>query len=165
MQQHGAEKIVVESYTGTKMERPKFDVLLSELQSGDTLMVTKLDRFARTAPEACTVIRELVDRSITVNVLNMGTADNTAMGKLMITILAAFAEFERDMIVERTQTGRAMARENNPNFSDGRPPKFGHRQMEHAMELLNNNSYKVVSQMTGISISTLVRAKRKKKNG
>ena len=65
-------------------------------------MVTKLDRLARNAPEASALIRSLVDQDISVHILNMGIANNTAMGKLMITILAGFAEFERDMIIERT---------------------------------------------------------------
>lgn len=161
LQAQGAEEIVVESYTGAKMDRPKFEQLLKALKEDDTLMVTKLDRFARTAPEACTVIRSLAERGIKVHVLNMGITDNSPMGKLMITILAAFAEFERDMIVERTQSGRAMAREKNADFVDGRPPKYSRKQIAHALDLLKDNSYKTVSEMTGISVSTLQRARRK----
>lgn len=71
-------------------------------------MVTKLDRLARNAPEASALIRSLVDQDISVHILNMGIANNTAMGKLMITILAGFAEFERDMIIERTQAGKKL---------------------------------------------------------
>ena len=72
--------------------------------------------------------------------LNMGIADNSPMGKLMITILAAFAEFERDMTVERTQSGRAIAREKNADLVDGRPPKYSRKQTAHALELLADNS-------------------------
>lgn len=116
----GATQIFEDSCTGTKIERPEFDKLLSLIQSGDTLIVTKLDRFARTAPDAATLIRDLVNKGVKVNVLNMGIADNTPMGKLMITILLAFAEFERDMIVERTWEGKQIARERE-GFTEGRP--------------------------------------------
>ena len=97
--------------------------LLRILKNGDELVVCKLDRFARTAAEGSILIRDLVERGIRVNILNMGIADNTPMGKVMVTIMLAFAEFERDMIVERTSAGKAYAREHNPDFREGRPKK------------------------------------------
>ena len=73
--------------------------------------------------------------------------------------MLAFAEYERGMIVERTQTGKAVAKQ-NPNFREGRPKKYTTTQMQHAMDLLNSGkSYKQVEAMTGISKSTLLRAK------
>ena len=114
------ENIFAESYTGTKMERPQFEALLSRLEPGDELVVTKLDRFARTAPEGAAMVRDLVDRGIRVNVLNMGVADNSPMGKVMVSVLLAFAEFERDMINERTTAGREYKREHDPNYREGR---------------------------------------------
>ena len=156
----GAEKIISDVFTGTKMERPCFDRLRQEMKDGDTLIVTKLDRLARTAVEGSIVVRELVERGITVHVLNMGRADNSPMGKLMVTMLLAFAEFERDMIVERTQTGKEVARSKGIRV-DGRPKKYTPDQMKHAMELLaEGNSYTHVEKLTGISKSTLIRAKR-----
>lgn len=116
----GCEEIYHDSFTGTKMDRPEFTKLLASLRAGDTLIVTKLDRFARTAADGAKTVQELVARGVEVNVLNMGRADNTPMGKLMVTILLGFAEFERDMIVERTMTGKAVARENNPDWREGR---------------------------------------------
>jgi DNA invertase Pin-like site-specific DNA recombinase len=159
LKESGAELIVKESFTGTKLHRPEFDKLIGKLQEGDTIKVTKLDRFARNAPEACNLIRALVDRGVTVHILNMGIADNSPMGKLMITILAAFAEFERDLIVERTQSGKAIAK-TKEGYKDGRPPKYTTKQIKHALELLKEYSYTQVEQMTGISKATLVRAKR-----
>lgn len=117
------ERIFVDTYTGTKMERPQLDKLLCVLQDGDELVVCKLDRFARTAAEGSMLIRDLVERGIRVNILNMGVADNTPMGKVMVTVMLAFAEFERDMIVERTSAGKAYAKEHNPEFREGRPKK------------------------------------------
>lgn len=128
----GAEQIVSDVYTGTKMGRPNLDKLIEQLQSGDTLIVCKLDRFARTAAEGATTIKALMERGITVNVLNMGKVDDTPMGHLLMNVLLSFAEFERDMIVERTQTGKAAAREKGIKV-DGRPKKYDTYRLDHAM--------------------------------
>lgn len=114
------EHILMDAYTGTKMDRPEFTRLLSLLNPDDELVVCKLDRFARTAPEGAMLVRDLVERGIKVNILNMGVADNTPMGKVMVTVMLAFAEYERDMIVERTTMGKAMKREHDPEWREGR---------------------------------------------
>lgn len=114
------DHILMDAYTGTKMDRPEFSRLLSMMNPGDELVVCKLDRFARTAPEGAMLVRDLVDRGIKVNILNMGVADNTPMGKVMVTVMLAFAEYERDMIVERTSMGKAMKREHDPEWREGR---------------------------------------------
>lgn len=120
LREAGCAEIYHDSYTGTKMDRPQFSRLMSKLQPGDTLVVTKLDRFARKAAEGAIAVQELLDRGVNVHILNMGRADNTPMGKLMVHILFAFAEFERDTIVERTSTGKEIARANGKRV-DGRP--------------------------------------------
>lgn len=161
----GADEIVQDVFTGTKIDRPSFAKLLAKLESGDTLIVTKLDRFARTAIEGGQIVKELHERGVTINILNMGIADNTPMGRLMVNMLLAFAEFERDMIVERTQAGKAVARSNGIRV-DGRPKKFTSLQIEHALSLLDNgNSYSRVEALTGISKSTIIRARRAQKRG
>ena len=76
-----------------------------------------------------------------------------------MTVMLAFAEFGRDMIVERTQEGRGIARL-NPDYRDGRKKKYSKAMMLHALELLRNNSYRQVEELTGISKSTLIRAKK-----
>jgi len=162
LKEAGAQEVVCDSYTGTKMERPEFSALLDRLQPGDKLIVTKLDRFARTAVEGGAIVKELHEKGVTIHILNMGIADNTPMGKLMVTMLLAFAEFERDMIVERTQCGKAIAKANGKRV-DGRPKKFKPEQMEHAMQLLTDNSFTEVERMTGISKSTLIREARRRK--
>lgn len=89
----------------------------------------------------------------------MGLIENTLTGNLILTVMLAFAEYERGMIVERTQTGKMVARQ-NPNFRDGRPKKYTTAQVNHALELLSSGrTYKEVECMTGISKSTLIRAK------
>lgn len=105
------------------MDRPKLDELLNILRPGDEFVVCKMDRFARTTPEGVTLVRNLVTRGIKVNILNMGVADNTPLGKMMVTMMLAFAEYERDMIYERTSEAKAYRREHDPNWREGRKRK------------------------------------------
>lgn len=157
----GAEILFEDVMTGRVVDRPAFDEMLEKVQSGDEIMVTKLDRFARSVAQASELIGKLLDDGVTVYVLNVGKLDNSPSGKLMRNMLLAFAEFERDLIVERTQEGKAIARQKS-GYHEGRPPKFSKQQVEHALELLENHSYKQVAEMTGISKSTLVRRKRER---
>ena len=83
------------------------------------------------------------------------------MGKFFLTTLLAVAEMERNTIIERTQAGKEIAKQ-RPDFREGRPKKFSRKQIDHALDLLKNNSYKQVEQMTGISKSTLLRENKKR---
>ena len=121
LREAGAEEVILECFTGTTIDRPKFTPLLKKLKAGDTLYVTKLDRFAR-ASDAGKLIEELVNRGVTVNILNFGIANNSPTGKLMLNIIFSFAQYERDMIWERTQEGKMAAREKNPDYKEGRKP-------------------------------------------
>ena len=160
LKQYGCQEIISESFTGKTMQRPEFQTLLERLEEGDTLVVTKLDRFARTAIDGVETVRILFNRGVRVHILNMGLVENTLTGNLILTVMLAFAEYERGMIVERTQTGKAIARQ-RPDYREGRPKKFKKAQVDHALELLGSGmSYKQVEGMTGISKSTLVRARR-----
>ncbi|WP_318582174.1 recombinase family protein [Bacillus paranthracis] len=161
LEKEGCKKIYSEKFTGTKFDRPKFQELLSVLKKGDTLVVTKLDRFARSTVDGIQTVKMLSDKEVKVHILNMGLVENTPTGRLIFSVMSAFAEFERDMIVERTQEGKAIAKL-NPNFKEGRPNKYNKKQIEHALDLLKTKSYRQVEEMTGISVSTLQRAKRKK---
>lgn len=155
----GATDIFSDAYTGTKSERPEFSKLLQELNNGDTLVVTKIDRFARSASQGCEIIDDLLNRGVKVHILNMGLMDDTPTGKLIRHIMFAFAEFERDMIVERTQSGKVAARARS-DYREGRPKKFTKVQLNHALELYEQYPMSVVTQMTGISKSTLMRYQR-----
>ena len=163
LEKYGCQEIVDEACSGKTMDRPKFQKLLCRLQEGDTLVVYKLDRFARTAIEGVETVRNLFERGVRVHILNMGLIENTLTGNLILTVMLAFAEYERGMIVERTQTGKAIARQ-NPNYREGRPKKYLSTQINHALQLLESGqSYGQVEKMTGISKSTLVRAKKASK--
>lgn len=159
LQHEGCEEIIQEQFTGSSMARPKFEELLGRLAAGDTLMVTKLDRFARNVTEGIDVIRKLFARDIRVHVLNVGLLENTAMGNFFLTTLLAVAELERSMIMERTQAGKELAK-TKEGYRDGRPPKYTDYQIQSALALLADHSYKQVEKLTGISKATLIRAKR-----
>lgn len=120
LKQRGAEVIISECFTGRKVDRPKFTELLEKLQSGDELIVCKLDRFARSSKHGADLIQELVNRGVRVNILNMGIADNTSTGKLLLNIMFAFAEYEADMIAERTSEGKAEKKATDPHYKEGR---------------------------------------------
>ena len=119
LRERGCEKIVCEAYTGTTTHRPEFTELVESLQSGDTLMVTKLDRFSRTAAEGAVLVKDLQKKGVIIEILNMGRADNTPMGRLMVTMLLAFAEFEHDQLLQRFQDGKNVARAHGKK-TDGR---------------------------------------------
>lgn len=160
LEKEGCDVIYSEKFTGTKAARPQFQEVLSKLEVGDTLVVTKLDRFARSAVDGIQTVRELFERGVRVHILNMGLVEDTAAGRLIFNIMSSFAEFERDMIVERTQEGKAIAKQRE-DFKEGRPNKYTPKQIEHALGLLETHSYTQVEQLTGISKSTLIRAKKK----
>ena len=158
----GAEIVVEEVYSGgTVKDRPKFSELIQKLKYGDELIVTKLDRFARTVSEGTTLAKDLYDRGVTLNILNMGKIENSTIGSLLLNVMLAFSQYEKDMINERCREGRMIARQ-NPNYKEGRPKKFSREQIKLGLALLNEGkTYKEVELMTGISKSTLIRAKRK----
>ena len=158
----GAEKIYTDAFTGTRMERPEWDKLRAQLRRGDVLIVTKLDRLARSVSQASGLITEMIDEGVTIHVLNLGVLSNDSVNTLLRNVLLSFAQFERDMIVQRTQEGKAVARATDPNFREGRPPKFDTEQLDHAMELLENHSYTQVVKLTGISKSTLIRERKRR---
>ena len=116
----GCEEVFLEAFTGTTMDRPKLTKLLSSLETGDTLVVTKLDRFARTASAGVEVIKDLLARGVNVHVLNMGLVEDTPTGRLILNIMLAFAEFEKENIIERLADGKVEAKSKNPDYKEGR---------------------------------------------
>ena len=158
----GAEKIYTDTFTGTKIERPEFDRLRAQLRKGDVLIVTKLDRLARSVSQASGLITEMIDEGITINVLNLGILSNDSVNRRVRQVLGCSPVFARDLLVLRTLGGWGGARPPDPNFREGRPPKFDTEQLDHAMELLENHSYTQVVKLTGISKSTLIRERKRR---
>lgn len=166
LKSNGAVKIYSDSFTGTKTDRPEFNRLLEELKIGDILIVTKLDRLARSITQGSELVNQLINKGIKVNILNIGIMDNTPASKLIRNIFLSFAEFERDMIVERTQEGKAIAK-TKEGFKEGRPKKYTEKQLDNALSMLTVNggdkSYNEVAELLGISKSTLIRENNKRK--
>lgn len=122
LKEHGAVEVYTDAFTGTKVDRPELKKLLEVIQPGDTLIATKLDRVSRSVAGGIELIEQLLDKGVAVHILNMGMMDNTPTGRLIRTVMLAFAQFERDMIVERTREGRDVARQRE-GYREGRPPK------------------------------------------
>ena len=158
--------IYKEQISGIKSERPVFNEVLSLLEKDDILVVTKLDRFCRTTKEGLQYIDMLLEKGVKIHILNLGLIENTPVGKLIVTNLLAFAEFERAMIIERTQSGKAIAK-TKEGFKEGRPKKYTKKQLDNALSMLSinggNHSYSQVEELLGISKSTLIREVRERK--
>lgn len=165
LERYSNAEIIEESYSGAK-ERPIFNKILKRLNNGDTLVVTKLDRFCRTTKEGLQYIDVLLDKGVKIHILNMGLIEDTPMGRLIVTNLLAFAEFERAMIIERTQSGKAIAK-TKEGYSEGRPKAYTKEQLDNALSMLTINggkySYKEVEKLLNISKSTLIRENNKRK--
>ncbi len=155
----GATKIFKDKYTGTTADRPEFDKLMAKIKNGDTLIVTKLDRLARNTQDALNIVKKMNAEGVILWVLNIGTIDNSPSGRLIFTVFSAFAEFERDLIVSRTQEGKAWAKANNPNFHDGMPRKYDQEQINFAWKLHTQDhmSYSEISKKLGMSKATIYR--------
>ena len=166
LEKYPSVEIYREVYTAAKdfNNRVVFNELVDRLVSGDVLVVCKMDRFCRNVREGLDIIEHLMDKGIKIDILNLGVIDNTPVGRLTYTILLSFAEFERNMIIERTRAGRELARQKD-GYTEGRPKKFSRTQIDLALQLLENYSYKQVSAMTGISKSTLQRENKKTVDG
>lgn len=129
------------------MQRPQFAALLAQMRKGETLIVTKLDRLGRDAHDVGATIKALAAREIEVIVLQLGKLDlASAAGKMMLAMLAAVAEMERDLLIERTQAGLARAKEEGKAL--GRKPKTTPAQ----------RAAMIASYGKGESVSALARA-------
>ena len=156
LREAGASKIFFDAFTGMKIERPEFDKLLKTVKCGDTIIVTRLDRIARTAKQGLIIVDDLMNKGVEFKILNMGTFNNSPFGKLSRTMMFAFAEFEHDTMLERMNEGKRIS-----GNRGGRKKKYSESRLKHAVDLLKSGkSYSQVVKDTGISKSTLQRAKK-----
>ncbi|MBU9185812.1 recombinase family protein [Burkholderia multivorans] len=130
-------RIVTEHISGsvTAMERPKFRALSEKLEEGDVLVVTKLDRLGRNAMDVRATVEALAAEGIRVHCLALGGVDLTsAAGRMTMQVLAAVAEFERDLLIERTNAGIKRARQDGKTF--GRPSALSPEQQQQVRQRL-----------------------------
>ncbi|PSR19988.1 MAG: resolvase [Sulfobacillus acidophilus] len=171
---YGCQKIFQEKLSGRSLRnRAQFTALLDRVTTGDTVVVTKLDRFARSTQDALNTMATLTERGVSLVVLNMGgdvVDTSTAIGKLLITMLAGIAEFEADLINERQIEGIAAAKARG--VYKGRPRTYTvhHKGLAHALELLaardtNHLTVNDICAVTHVSRATLYRLARQAKRG
>lgn len=167
LEENGCGKIFKEKVSGRdKNRRTQFNELLEIVKNGDSIVVTKLDRFARSTKDALNTIEVLNNIGVFLIVLNMGgekVDTSTAIGKLMVTVLSGIAEFEADMIKERQMEGISLAKERG--VYKGRPHTYTskHKGLQYALKLCeerNSNGLTVneISEITKISRATIYRA-------
>lgn len=153
----GCEKVVTEKISGASTKRPKLDTLLSSLQSGDVLTVWRLDRVGRSLPHLLDVVGDLKLRGIGFQSLNETIDTTTANGELIFHLFAALTQFERSLIVERTQAGLKAARKRGVRV--GRPPALTAAQVKHARKLIDGGERpSAVAVSLNVDRSTLYRA-------
>ena len=116
----GCEKIFSEKMTGCQQNRPELDACLNFLREGDTLVVYKLDRLGRSLKNILTLLEDFKNKGILFTSLQDCISTEGATGQLMANILGAFAQFERDLIYERTQEGKRIAKEKASNSAGRR---------------------------------------------
>lgn len=153
---NGAQQIVSDTFTGRRLDRPQLQALLARLQPGDVLLATKLDRVARSISQGSQLVSELIARGVTVHILNLGILDNSPASRLIRNVFFAFAEFERDLIVERTTEGKAIARL-APGYQEGRPRTYTDEDICYCLTLMQELSINTTAKVTGISRRTLQR--------
>lgn len=151
-----AQRVIEETVSGSvpASERKGFQKLLERLESSDVLIVTKLDRLGRNAMDVRATVEMLADRGIRVHCLALGGVDLTsAAGKMTMQVLGAVAEFERDLLIERTQAG--LQRAKSEGRSLGRPSVASAEQVQ-ALKAEGLSQSAVVEQL-GVSLSTVKR--------
>ena len=154
---YGIDRLYCEKMSGTKKNRPELDALLAELRDGDTVVVESLSRLGRSVKNLAELIEQFNETNIRLVSLKETIDTKSSTGKLLFTILASLAQFERDVLAERTAEGLAAARSRG---RVGGRPKSDSNALKKAIALYNTKQYTVkeITNLTGISKSTLYRA-------
>ena len=156
----GCDKIHKEKQSGANDKRPALARCLKSLSEGDTLIFTSLDRVARSTRHLLQIVEELEKRGVMLKSLGQSWVDTTTPeGRLMITVFAGLAEFERTMIVDRTSAGRAAAKKRGVKF--GRKPSMSEAQQDEALKMLADGRRGIeVAGIFGVSEATISRLKK-----
>lgn len=157
----GCERVFVDKVSGKLASRPEWDACLAYgLREGDVLVATKLDRIGRSVKNLIEVAETLAARKVDLKILMQGIDTSTSAGKMMFHMLAAIAEFERDLISERTREGLAAARARGKQ--GGRPAKLSPAQLRTARQLYEARDQTVaeIAAQFNVSRNTLYSALR-----
>lgn len=153
----GCQRIYEEKISGAKRARPELNRLLDHLRVGDVVVVSRLDRLARSTRDLLEIAEQLKTAEAGLRSLHEPWADTTSpAGRMILTVFAGIAEFERELIHERTRTGRVAAQARGVRF--GRPPKLTSEQIELAQRLINEGrSVPEVAKILKVHRATMYR--------
>lgn len=153
----GCERIFTEQMSGAVADRPELMAAIGHARSGDTLVVWKLDRLARSVKQLIDTVENLRARRIEFRSLTEALDTTTAQGRLVFHMFGALAEFERSLIHERTRAGLSAAKK--AGRTGGRPPKLTDDDIQAAKAMLTNPDIGVasVAHRLGVSLATLYR--------
>ncbi|MFL6797469.1 MAG: recombinase family protein [Xanthobacteraceae bacterium] len=157
LQAAGAAKIYREKISGARSDRPELAKALKSLEPGDVLLVTRLDRLARSTRDLLNVLDLVTKAGAGFKSLADNWADTTTPhGRLMLTVLGGLAEFERSLILARTSDGRQRAKERGVKF--GRPAKLTlHQRREAVQRASNGESQADIARLLGVHDATISR--------
>ncbi len=153
----GCDEIFLEKFSGTMAARPELDRLIRRLRRGDVVIVYRLDRLGRSLKNLVGLVEQLTELGVQLISLNEQIDTTTANGKLTLHLFATLAEFERNLISERTKAGLEAARKRGK--TGGRPKALDEKKLRAAQAMLAdpNLSRKDVAEQLGVSVSTLYR--------
>ena len=158
LEKFGCEKVFTDHMSGAKSNRPGLETAIEFVRSGDTLVVWRLDRLGRNMEDLITIVNRLNNRGVSFHSLqeNITMDKSSSTGQLMFHLFAAFAEFERNLILERSAAGRAAARARG-RFG-GRPEKLSKSDLELMKTLIDNGTpIKTIAERWNVSRTTIYR--------
>ncbi len=160
LQAEGCDTIFQEKLTGFDRRRPQLEKMLKTLQPDDTLLVTSLDRLARSTHDLFVITKKIEDAEASFRSLREPWADTTSsMGKFLLTVFAGLSELERNLINERTEEGRKSARKRGVKF--GRKLKLtAHQQDQVRTMLREDQSIRAIARHFNVGVATIDRIKR-----
>jgi len=153
----GCLKVFTDHASGSKASRPELDRMLDQLRPGDVVVVWRLDRLGRSLKNLIALVEDLADRGVGFRSLSESIDTTTANGKLFFSIMGALAEFERDLIKERTMAGLAAARARGR--VGGRPSVMNAKKIDKARKLYDSRQHTVaeIAEMLDVSVATIYR--------
>ena len=165
LNQYGCEKIFSDHISGSRSKRPGLDKAIEFARSGDTIVVWRLDRLGRNMEDLITLVNELNERGVSFHSLeeNITMDKSSSTGQLLFHLFAAFAEFERNLILERSSAGRIAARARGRY--GGRPEKLNKRDLTLLKTLYDNGTpIKTIAEQWKVSRTTIYRYLNKLNN-
>ena len=161
LQKYGVDFIYNEKMTGTKRNRPELEKLLERLTEGDTVVVESLSRLGRSTKDLIWLMETFNSKGVNLVSLKESIDTTTSTGKLLFPLMSAIAQFERDVIADRTREGLNSARARGRN---GGRPRTDSEKLRKAIKLYNTQQYSLaeIEDMTGVKRSTLYRGIRSK---